>query len=116
MTKNKSMCVLILEDELVIALSLARSVQNFGHTVLGPFGTLETAEAAVAQEIPEIAMLDVNLKNETSFDFAKMLRSKGTTVIFVTGGLVGDIPEELADCQIVMKPFSRQEIGAILSL
>ena len=79
--------VLILEDEVIIALDLAASLSEAGYSVQGPFHDAETTNAALdAGNYPQWAILDVNLGNEeTSERVAQRLSEKNVPILFLTG-------------------------------
>ena len=82
------MRILIVEDECLIALALADSLEQGGHEVLGPAGTMDEALAlceATAQ--PDLAVLDSDLRDGSSgVDVARALLHRwGVLSIFASG-------------------------------
>ena len=78
--------ILLLEDEAIIAMDMEMTLEANGYSVLGPFGSLKQARAAITEARPAVAVLDVNLgKGETSFAFAEELAEKGIPVVFLSG-------------------------------
>ena len=57
--------ILIVEDEYFIAADLKRALAEAGAIVVGPAGTLASAQALVDDDI-DLALLDVNLDGEHS--------------------------------------------------
>lgn len=107
--------VLIAEDEPILALELEDRIRSLGHEVLGPFGTEGEALEALQEGLPDLAILDVNLRGTPSYRIAETLRRNTIPVVFATGyELVADLPEELAGLPIVSKPFSDAELEAAL--
>jgi PAS domain S-box-containing protein len=95
--------VLVAEDEPLIALELESVLVDLGFHVAGRCGTLSEA-AAAAEAGPDVAILDVNLGGETTFALAERLRRDGARVIFCTGYAALDLPPELADAPVLVKP------------
>ena len=54
--------LLIVEDELLIALELQSIVEQLGGTVVGPAGSVEGALQLLADTTPNAALLDANLR------------------------------------------------------
>lgn len=78
--------ILVVEDEFIVGLSLAATLENAGFEVLGPAGSVEEAMELLAQDRCALAILDVNLgRDETSEPLAKYLKDEGIP-FFVTSG------------------------------
>ncbi len=56
------MRVLIVEDEPLIALSLAAELKLAGHEVLGPSGDADEAFCLLARESADLALVDADLQ------------------------------------------------------
>ncbi len=82
------MRILIVEDEALIAMALADSLEGGGHEVLGPAATMAEALALCdGAPPPELALLDVNLRDGGSgVDVARALLERwGVLSIFASG-------------------------------
>ncbi len=108
--------VLLLEDQLVIALDAEAMLQMCG---VGNVDTAATAAEAlrvlVATE-PDVAMLDVNLGSGNSFPVAEELERRKIPFIFATG--YGDhviIPRSLKHIPVVRKPYDPDQLAAGLA-
>ncbi len=55
--------ILIVEDEAVIAERLYADLQDYGYEVLEPCLTIEEAIETLANQKPDLALLDINLKS-----------------------------------------------------
>jgi len=80
--------ILLVEDELFVALDVQTTVEDDGFLVDGPYATLrETLEALTAQghARPACAILDVRLKDGEVFPAADWLRDAGVPIIFHSG-------------------------------
>ena len=67
--------VMIVEDEMLVALDLQESIKSLGYEVVGPYGRLaEAIEGAETQAI-DFAILDLNLNGEMTYDLAAQLRN-----------------------------------------
>ncbi|MGR3272482.1 response regulator [Thalassococcus profundi] len=96
--------VLVLEDEAIVAMDLAAELSDAGWQVLGPAGSIPEAIRLIEIELPDAAVLDVNLSGTKSFDLAKTLRDRGCSVLFLTGYAKDTIPAHLSDAPVVAKP------------
>lgn len=107
MTAQTSKCVLILEDEAIIALDLASGMEQAGHGVLGPFASEADALAAVEENRPDAAILDVNLgEGRTSEVIAARLAGLGVPFLFLSGHTSDKVGifERFPDAPRVPKP------------
>lgn len=107
--------VLVVEDEPLIAMDLAERLADMGYVVLGPAATVEAAEALVADETPDIALLDSGVAGRSSTPLAAALSARGVAVGFCTGfDTIKDLPPELRDAPILVKPISDAALVAAL--
>ena len=81
------MRILIVEDEALIAMMLADSLEGGGHEVMGPASTMGEALALCETALPELALLDVNLRDGSNgVDVARALFERwGVLSIFASG-------------------------------
>jgi DNA-binding response OmpR family regulator len=77
--------VLVVEDEVVQALDLERSLQQLGCTVLGPTDTRAEAVDLLRQERPNLALLDLVLRDGPALPLAEQLRAWNVPMVAVTG-------------------------------
>jgi DNA-binding response OmpR family regulator len=71
---GRSRLVLVVEDEVIIALDLSATLEDEGYRVLGPAPTVAAALKLLERERPDAAVLDVNLRGETVTPVARVLR------------------------------------------
>ena len=63
----------------------------------------------------DAALIDINLGQGLSFDFARQLREKGIPFVFLTGYDAAILPEDLADAACISKPADRARVLALLA-
>ncbi|MEO7050072.1 MAG: response regulator [Rhodanobacter sp.] len=114
---KRSLRILIVEDELLIAASLEMSLEGHGHQVLGPVATVDAARLILETERPDLALLDYRLANSTTEPLLPELRQRGIPMCVLSGYGREQLPEAYADCQLVEKPFYiRQLLDTINSM
>nr|WP_157043733.1 response regulator [Nitrobacter hamburgensis] len=108
--------VLIVEDDAIIALDFEQTVTEFGVTSVRIASNVAQALAMIAERAPDFALLDIGLFEEKSFAVAKRLAALKTPFAFVTG-YSGEraFPAEYSDRPKLSKPFSCDELFAVLS-
>lgn len=104
------MKILIVADELLIALELERIVVEAGHTVVGPVATLDGVSAYAVQAA--LVLLDVRLADghAGSVIGRRLMDRFGVNVIFVTANpdSVGYGLEGASG--VIMRPFTDKDI------
>jgi DNA-binding response OmpR family regulator len=80
------MRVLIVEDEPLIAMSLAAELKLAGHHVLGPSGDAAEALCLAGEQDAELALIDTALNSSMdAVELARMLRAQcGVPSLFLT--------------------------------
>ncbi len=106
-------CIVIVEDEGLIAADLAAVVQM--HTGAEPMVVASVAEAlrAVAEGC-DFAFLDVNVLDGSTFEFARLLAGRGIPFAFTSGSRRSDVPADLRSEVFVSKPCKERELIAAL--
>lgn len=79
--------VMVLEDEPLPAMALDDMLVDLGFITLGPFMELDEATDFVRDHAAEIdvAILDVNIHGDLSFDLADLLLQRGIPFFFCSG-------------------------------
>ncbi|MDR6294552.1 CheY-like chemotaxis protein/DNA-directed RNA polymerase specialized sigma24 family protein [Inquilinus ginsengisoli] len=109
--------ILIIEDEPLIAMDIARIVEEMGHTVCGTAADHAEALALSQRTAPHIVLADIQLKGGDSGIAAvqDILRAISVPVVFVTGFperlLTG---ERLEPTFVVTKPFKPDALVSVI--
>lgn len=107
--------ILVVEDDVLIAMELEERLQELGYDVLGPAATLEAAEEAIAATRPDAALLDANLAGVSSVPIGVKLHAMGVPLAFCTGyDQIKNAPPELAKAPVLTKPISDNDLVAAL--
>ena len=101
--------ILIVEDEYFIAADLKRALAEAGAIVVGPAGTLASAQALVDDDI-DLALLDVNLDGEHSYPLANRLHERAVPFAFLTGYDRWALPPAYRDVPRLDKPFDLPQL------
>ncbi len=106
--------ILVVEDDALIAMELGERLADMGYEILGPAHSLAEAEALLARETPDGALLDATLgQGASSVPLGVELLAKGVRVAFCTGyDRVKDAPPELAKAPVFTKPVSDADLKA----
>jgi DNA-binding response OmpR family regulator len=104
--------ILIVEDEMLVALELESVLQELGHDVAGIVPDLQAAELYFDEAL-DLALVDLNLRDGlTGPEIGKRLSERGVTVLFITAnpsilglGIAGAIG-------VVTKPTDHETVKA----
>lgn len=107
--------VLIVEDEIVVALFLEDILADFGYEVAGVVSRLEEALARAAVPDFSAAVLDVHLNGKDVFPLADRLAELDLPFIFATGYGARGIPERHAGRPVLQKPFLPEDLARALA-
>ena len=109
-------CCLIVEDQTLIGMSLEAYLDEMGFVVAGPFNTQGKALAWLASHVPDLAILDYKLGEETCADIARELNARGVPVIVYSGTARGlDVPPELQAACWLEKPVPRSALLKVVT-
>ena len=103
--------VLVVEDEAVVALELARVLTTAGAKVIGPAGSIEEAMALLDAHPVDRALLDVNLGGRLITPVAKALSHRGVPFVYLTGYQ----EPEVDDAPILRKPVPPNVLVSVLA-
>jgi DNA-binding NtrC family response regulator len=107
--------ILIVEDEIFIAMDLMDTLENLGASTTGPIAQVDDILPAMRGKQPDAVILDLNLQGVSSRPFAAMLIALGIPVVLTTGYAKADIAAQFPGVPIVEKPCDPQDIIAVLS-
>ena len=110
------MRILIVEDEVLIALELESLLADFGHETVGIAACAEEAISLGLNLGPDLALVDIHLTDgPTGIEVARTLsRDAATTVLFTTAN-AKRIPDDFAGAAgVIGKPYSRRLVHGAL--
>jgi two-component system, response regulator PdtaR len=109
--------VLVVEDEMLIAMDLEEMLERSGAQVLGPLATVAEALDLLGTERLDVALLDVNLKDGIVTRLAEALRSRSIPYVISTAYNGSDLVglEALAHAPKIGKPAREQQLISALA-
>ena len=110
----KARRVLIVEDEILLAMNLQDMLFQLGHVVTGVATRVDKALALARDGDIDFAVLDLNVAGTLSFPVADVLRQRGIPFIFASGyGIQGLIDGYLGEC-VLTKPFDLWQLERMI--
>ena len=118
--KESSKRILIVEDELIIALMIERMVQNLGHTVIEKVTTGNAAIEAAKKHNPDIILMDIRLQGEMDGieAMSEIRRTSNVPVIYITGNSDENYRkriEESKPLDFLTKPITQGDLSRSFS-
>lgn len=111
-TPNLPARVLIVEDEIFVAMELEAILEDLGHEPIGIVPDLETADRFFDERI-DLALVDLNLRDGlTGPQIGRRLGEKGVTVVFITANprqLDGQVAGAIG---VITKPTDSETVKA----
>jgi CheY-like chemotaxis protein len=109
--------ILVVEDEMMIAMLVEDMLADLGCVVVDVAGTLSRGLALVAD--PGLALdgaiLDVNLGGEKVYPVAEALTARGIPFIFATGYGIAGIADGFSHIPALAKPYESRALEKTLT-
>jgi DNA-binding response OmpR family regulator len=113
-TTTSSPRCLVLEDQALIGMALEASLEEAGFRVAGPFMSNTEALTWLDGHTPDLALVDVLLKDGPCTSVVQALRNRGIPFAIYSGLRPGTRPPELAAVPWMEKPVSREDLTRAL--
>jgi CheY-like chemotaxis protein len=107
--------ILVIEDEMLVAMMIEAVLDEAACRIVGPFGRLSQALKSAQEDAIDVALLDVNLHGEQVFPVADALAARGIPFVFVTGYGAGGLPLRFKDSPVLTKPYRPAAVLAALT-
>jgi DNA-binding NtrC family response regulator len=107
--------ILLVEDDLLVAMEMEDVLRDLGCEIVGPFGRLAEAIKAAFSEVLDGAIIDLNLRGEMSFPLIEELQRKSVPCVLCSG--YADLPEmrtQLGAIPKLGKPCNHDHLVAIM--
>lgn len=111
----KGLRVLVLEDQLLIALDIRRRLESLGCSPIGPARDVEAALRLLEDDRPDAALLDENLAGAEAGPVASALSTLGVPFALISGYARSPSTDAtLAGAHRVTKPATTRSICTAL--
>ena len=107
-------CALVVEDEMLVAMMLERVLSTLGYRVIKAARVAKAVHFASTEAI-DVAILDVNLAGEPSYEGAETLRRRGIPFVIASGYDPERLPPEWRDIALLRKPYTPRDVAQSLS-
>ncbi|HEY0572023.1 MAG TPA: response regulator [Enterovirga sp.] len=111
----KEQRVLLVEDEMMVAMLVEDMLLDVGCEVIGPVTRVDEALARTRDGGIDVAILDVNLDGQETYAVADALTEKGIPFVFATGYGAGGLKEGYKGTPTLQKPFQQRDLIQVLA-
>ena len=108
--------ILVVEDDMLIAMLIEQVLQDLGCIVVGPVGRLDAALRLAGSEALDAAILDVNIRGGPVYPVAEQLRTRGIPFVLASGYGDWALPAAFRGQPRLTKPFTCDEVKAQMRL
>lgn len=117
MSHGKPLRILIVEDEVLIALELESLLLDEGYDVVGIAASSAEALSLGHERRPDVAFVDVHLADgPTGIDVARQLASQPNMIVLFMTANARRIPADFAGAQgIIVKPYTERGVRDALA-
>ena len=107
--------ILVVEDELILALTIETILHEQGHKVVGPVARASEALHLIEAEKIDAALLDVRLRHgDVVYPAADALGERGIPFAFMTAYATEGIDPRYAEHDVLHKPFTDRDVQRAL--
>lgn len=106
--------VLVVEDEMLVAMIVEDMLTDFGCAVVGPAPNVSEATALAAGAEIDVALLDVNLSGQAVFPVADALKARSIPYAFASGYGDAGVPDAHRAAPVLQKPFRQADLQRAL--
>ncbi len=107
--------VLLVEDEILVAMMMRDILNDLGYAVVGPFSRLSEAMVAAVHDDIDAGIIDINLDGEFVYPVADVLIARRIPFVFVTGYGVESIDARFGEVPVIKKPVQRQALQQVFA-
>jgi len=112
---NSKYKILIVEDEILVATDIEESIESLGYSVHSIVDTGLKSIEAVEKELPDLVLMDINLKGEmTGIEAAKIITQKyDVPIIYLTANTDIDTVNKAKVALpygYIIKPFTDKDL------
>ena len=94
--------ILIVEDELIVALDLQMILGNAGYEICGIAASFDEAMSIVAKKAPDLVLIDIHLKGKgTGIHLARELQKINMPFVYLSA----NTNQKVIDAAIITKPY-----------
>lgn len=103
--------MLVVEDEMIIALVIEETLLDLGAEIVGPASRLDAALRLASEAPIDAAILDVNIRGGNAYPVADILAERGIPFVFCSGYSDWALEERHRGRPRLTKPYNSKELA-----
>jgi CheY-like chemotaxis protein len=108
--------ILVVEDSWHVATAVQSLLRSFGADVAGPVASTAEAERLIAERIPDIAIVDINLRGgELAYDLIEKLSDLAVRVVVMSGYSALRLHQDKV-AAVLQKPITEADLLAAVQM
>lgn len=111
---GRSLRILLVEDEMLVAMMIEDILLDAGHVLIGPLAHVDKALEAARHETLDLAILDVNINGGPVYPVAEALAARGIPFAFASGYGAGGLDQKWQKQPTLQKPFNRDDLHGMV--
>lgn len=115
LTEHTPKRVLIVEDEVLVAMHLEDLLTALGHEVVCQATRIDMALELARESDIDFAVLDINVAGTKSFPVADILRQRGIPFAFATGYGAEGLMDGYRECPALCKPYAQEDLEQVIA-
>ncbi|MGK9233323.1 response regulator [Inquilinus limosus] len=114
MKPDRQPCVLVVEDEFLIALLVKEALTEAGFRILGPVARLDEAVELAGNDRLDAALLDIELSGgKEVYPAAEILAEHNVPFAFISSQPPELVEDRFVERPMLQKPFRDSEVQAL---
>jgi len=107
--------VLVVDDEVLVAMLITDMLEDLGHQVIGPAHDLNEGLTLARTGVFDCAILDISLNGRSSAPIAEALRERGVPFMFASGYPPDPDDAQFRGVPLLQKPFNLRQVEDALA-
>ncbi|NCP13654.1 MAG: response regulator [Sphingomonadales bacterium] len=107
--------IIIVEDDYYQAHDCKQMLEQAGAKVIAVSAVVPDLDALLADGRLDAALIDINLGQSHTFDFARELNAKAIPFAFLTGYDAGILPDDLSASTCISKPANINRVIEVIA-
>jgi DNA-binding response OmpR family regulator len=107
--------ILLVEDQALVSMLVEEELTEAGYTVVGPFSTCAAALNWLRDDTPDLAILDLQLRDGPATELARELQRRKVGFAVFSGAMKAEAAQIFQQAPWIEKPSCLAQLKAVLA-
>jgi DNA-binding response OmpR family regulator len=107
--------ILLVEDQALVSMLVEEELTDAGYTVIGPFSTCAAALNWLRDDTPDLAILDLQLRDGPATELARELQARKVGFAVFSGAMKAEAAPVFQEAPWIEKPSCLAQLKAVLA-